>query len=122
MMNKHLVLDILRMKRCAMALMPSDASQCYDRIHHVPCSLALRSAGIPKGPILSSFTTLQESEHHVATAYGILTQSYGGKQCQAQVLQLLQGLGQGNGTSPAEHNQMFGAQPAHILQLHYAKS
>ena len=35
-LNQTLIFDISRMKRWAMALLPFDASQCYDRMHHVP--------------------------------------------------------------------------------------
>ena len=114
-LNKTLIFDISRMKRWAIALLPFDASQCYDRMHHVPTSLAIRSTGVPAEPVHSTFATLQEATHHVATAYGVSTQSYGGSQRRAQGLQPPQGTGQGSGKAPAAHN-IAAAKPVQILR------
>ena len=100
-LNKVLLLDISRMRRWAMAYLPFDASQCYDRMNHNVTSLAMRATGFPDPPIHSMFKGLQQAEHCVATAYGVSRQRYGGKHRTVQGLLALMGIGQGNGCGPA---------------------
>ena len=110
-LNKILLLDLSRMKRWAMALIPFDASQCYDRINHVPAILSLRSIGMPAEPITYRFKTYQETQHYAATAYGISTQTYGGDQRGDQGP--VQGVGQGAGDAGGVWN----VQSARIVDM-----
>ena len=114
-LNQGLIQDLSRMKRWAIALIPFDASQCYDRIHHVPASLAVRSTGIPDEPVRSMFETLQQSTHRVSTAYGVSTQSYGGPARQSRGEPPPQGIGQGSGAGPAVFHSES-AKPVNILR------
>ena len=100
-LNKVLLLDISRMRRWAMAYLPFDASQCYDRMNHNVTSLAMRATGFPDPPIHSMFRGLQQATHCVATAYGVSRQRYGGQYRAARGLLALMGIGQGNGCGPA---------------------
>jgi hypothetical protein len=113
--NKVLIYDISRLLRWAIAQDAFDNSQCYDRIHHIPSTLAARSNGIPKEPLRSTVATFQESTHHIATAYGVSTQTYGGPQLRAKGKKPPQGPGQGSAHGPTSHNDTF-AKPVQVMR------
>ena len=94
---KTLFYDSLRIKRQDGYLCSNDAKACYDRISHAIGSLSLQRVGLPTGPILSMFRSLQRMKHHLRTGYGISTSSYGHSLQQGKPVQ---GSGQGNGASP----------------------
>ena len=95
--NKRLYFDILRQQRLNGAICSNDAASCYDRIVHSVAILAMRSQGITKEAMVAMFSTLQQMEHRVRTAYGVSEQSYNGA---GQSLPT-HGVGQGNGSGPA---------------------
>ena len=94
---KTLFYDTLRIKRQDGYLCSNDAKSCYDRITHSIASLALQRVGLPTGPILSMFKSLQNMKHYLRTGYGISSSSYGKSLLQGKPPQ---GSGQGNGASP----------------------
>ena len=96
-LNKRLTLDILRQMKSAGAMVSNDAKSCYDRIIHAIASICLRRVGVPLPPIICMFSTLQNLEHCIRTAYGDSKLAYGG------ILWVvpMQGVMQGNGAGPA---------------------
>ena len=94
---KTLFYDALRIKKQDGYLCSNDAKACYDRITHSIASLALQRSGLPTGPILSMFRSLQQMRHHLRTGYGISNSTYGKVLKQGKPTQ---GSGQGNGASP----------------------
>ena len=95
---KTLYYDTLRIKKQDGFLCSNDAKACYDRITHSIASLALQRVGLPPGPIISMFQSLQNMRHHIRTGYGVSTSSYGKSLQQGKPVQ---GSGQGNGASPS---------------------
>jgi hypothetical protein len=55
----------------------------------------MRRIGMLEAPIASMFKTLQQAAHHVSTAFGVSSRTYGRKRGVP-----LQGVGQGNGAGP----------------------
>ena len=97
-LNKTLTFDLIRQRRKPAALCSNDAQACYDQIAHTAASLAMQSiGGLPAPPLICMFTTLQNLENSVRTAYGDSSNTYGG----AIWLVPMQGIGQGNGIGPA---------------------
>ena len=94
-LNKVLTYDIIRQRRIPAALCSNDAMSCYDRIVHAIASICMQRLGIAPSTCQLMFGTLQHLQHHVATAYGMSTEHYGGLEIP------LQGIGQGNGAGPA---------------------
>ena len=80
-------------------------TQCYDRIVHAPAALCMIQHGAHELAVQSMFETLQKMDNRVITAYGLSTESYGGKKREEKGLPPCQGSGQGNGAGPAR----FGA-------------
>ena len=72
-----------------MAHIGLDASQCYDRIVHAPAVLCMIQHGAHEPAVRSMFETLQKADNRVITAYGLSTDSYGGKKREEQGLPLL---------------------------------
>jgi hypothetical protein len=70
---------------------------CYDRIVHAITSLCLRRQGIAKSEVVCMFSTLQNLEHTIRTAYGDSEETYGGD---LWVILPMQGVYQGNGAGP----------------------
>ena len=68
-LNKALTFDILRQQRKSGAQAMIDAQMCYDRITHSVASLALQQRGLPKGPVVMCFKTLQEMNQYIRTHY-----------------------------------------------------
>jgi hypothetical protein len=96
--NKRLTFDIIRQKRIPGAHLASDAVSCYDRIVHSVAALAMRARGVPAGPIVCMFNTLQEMTHYVRTVYGDSELSFQSKEQHEE--SIIQGVGQGNGAGP----------------------
>ena len=93
--SKILIFDIMRMRRCAGVCFANDLMACYDRMAHVPSSLALRFLGAPPRAVECMSNTIQQMRHHIRTAYGDSDHSYGG-----DANNLLQGGGQGSPAAP----------------------
>jgi hypothetical protein len=76
--NKVLSFDLIRQYKVPAAMCSNDAKSCYDRIVHNVASLCFQYQGVSEPPLMCMFTTLQNLEHKVRTAYGDSTQTYGG--------------------------------------------
>ncbi len=96
-LNKTLTFDQFRFQRTPAAVCANDAKSCYDRIVHAIATICMRRCGVPEGPIICMFTTIQNLEHHIRTLYGDSTVSQGGNLWVLPV----SGVGQGNGAGPA---------------------
>ena len=96
-LNKVLTIDLSRLKREEMVFIANDAVSCYDRILLMSAYLTMLKFGIPAEAAQSVITTLGEMTHHIRTAKGDSTQTYGG----LTWVRLPHGIGQGNGSGPA---------------------
>ena len=96
-LNKVMTLDLSRVKREAIIFIANDAVSCYDRILLLAAYLTMLKFGIPKEAAQSVITTLGKMEHHIRTAKGDSTRTYGG----TTWIKLPHGIGQGNGSGPA---------------------
>ena len=72
-----------------------DLGQCYDAIHHVAASLALRSFGVPKKAVGVMHTVLQEMKFWLRSAFGDSETPFSGS-----ALDPTMGEGQGSGAAP----------------------
>ena len=95
--NKRLTTDLLLLLREAGVLLSQDAKGCFDRIQHVIAGISMARSRVPKETIICMFSTLQNLEHNIRTAYGDSKITYGGDLWAVP----LQGLGQGNGVGPS---------------------
>jgi hypothetical protein len=95
-LNKALIFDLWRQHRTCAALCSNDAKGYYDRIVHNVASLCMQRVRVPKEPIVSMFSTIQNLQHHVRTAFG---DSEGFFQANTGHISI-QGVGQGNGAGP----------------------
>jgi hypothetical protein len=93
--NKVLTMDLLRMRKQAGSICSNDAKSCFDRIVHNVATIAMIRQGAPPNAVRSMFSTLQQSNHRIRTAFGISRRKYGKGR-----LPPLQGIGQGNGAAP----------------------
>ena len=96
-MNQLLTYNSIFGRRGRAILMSNNAAGCYDRIAHIIVNLALQRLGIPKPPLQSMLTTIQEMDHYVQTAFGDSDNSYGNYPEDP----LPQGILQSNGAGPA---------------------
>ena len=94
-LNQRFTGDILRQKRKAAIICSTDAKGCFDRIVHIVAYIALRRFGVARQPILGMIKAIQEMTHHIRTAFGDSTTTYGNDPNQPP----LQGMLQGNGAS-----------------------
>jgi hypothetical protein len=98
---KVALMDDSQQQRHALCWAFMDNEKCYDRMPHNITSLALQHLGVPKEPIVSMFSTLQQMVHKISSAYGISEEEFGG------IWQELEGeppfarVLQGNGAGPA---------------------
>ena len=60
-----------------MAICSNDAKGCFDRIVHSVAFLCLRRFGIPEMLLQSMFSVIQNMTHHIRTAFGDSTITYG---------------------------------------------
>ena len=97
-LNKRLTFDILRQKRKPGAHTATDALSCYDRIVHAVAGLAMRQQGLPQGPIVCMFSTIQRLLHYVRTIYGD-SELFFDSNSELYIVPI-QGVGQGNGAGP----------------------
>ena len=95
--NKILTFDLLRQLRWPGAVCSNDAKSCYDRIVHAVASLCMQRNRISEPAIVCMFTTIQQLEHTIRTAYGDSAHKYKGRLWAVP----LQGVMQGNGAGPA---------------------
>ncbi len=95
-LNKCLTMDQLRQLKWPGILCSNDMKSCYDRIVHAVASLCLQRQGISESEVVCMFSTLQNLEHTIRTAYGDSEETYGGD---LWVIPM-QGVYQGNGAGP----------------------
>jgi len=93
----QLFLDVMQQRKIPAAICSNDAKSCYDRIVHGFAALAALRLGVSLMAIEVMFGTIQQLKHFIQTAYGDSLQSFLG----TKSLKPIQGLGQGNGASPA---------------------
>ena len=96
-LNKRLLFDISRYQKGCLAMGACDLKACHDRIVHAPATLAIQSVAIPKEPVLSMFSTIQDIQFHTRTAYGVSKGTFGGED--KNYSSKPQGAGQGNGAA-----------------------
>ncbi len=93
---KVITFDIVRQMRRSAGVASVDADNCYDRIAHAIVSLVFQAFGVPSTVAESMLTTIQEMIFFLRTGFGDSTELASSK-----FKIKTQGLGQGNGASPA---------------------
>jgi hypothetical protein len=93
---KTLFYDIVRQTLSPAAIASVDASNCYNRIAHAMALLIFQSFGVEDMAIATMLETIQEMKLFLRMAYGDST-NFAGSRIEIKT----QGLGQGNGASPA---------------------
>jgi hypothetical protein len=96
-LNKCLTMDQLRQLKWPGILCSNGMKSCYDRIVHAIASMCLQRQEIAKSEVVCMFSTLQNLEHTIRTAYGDSEETYGGD---LWVILPMQGVYQGNGAGP----------------------
>ncbi len=93
---KTLFYDIVRQTRLPVVIASFDASNCYDQIAHTMASLIFQSFGVEDTAVAAMLETIQDMKFFLLTAYG------DSKDFTSSTIEIkMQGLGQGNGASPA---------------------
>jgi len=93
---KMLFYDIARQMRTPAAIASVDASNCYDRIAYAMASLIFQSFGVKSTAVSAMLEMIQEMKFFLRMAYG------DSKMFASSSIKIkTQGLGQGNGASPA---------------------
>ena len=77
--NTRLFYDLIRQKIIPATSMFANLVSNYDLVVHSIASLSLQRVGVPKEPILCTFTTLQNMSHSVRTSFGYSKSTYGGE-------------------------------------------
>ncbi len=95
-LNWQLTNNSIWARRGRAILISNDAKGCYDRIAHIVASLAMQCFNVPKPALASMLTAIQEMDHHIRTAFGLSTNTYGNDPSK-----LPAGVLQGNGAGPA---------------------
>jgi len=93
---KTLFYDIAHQTRTRAAITSVDTSNCYDRIAHAMTSLIFQSFGVESTAVSAMLETIQEMKFFLQMAYGD-SKTFAGSSIKIKT----QGLGQGNGASPA---------------------
>jgi hypothetical protein len=93
---KTLFYNIVRQTRSSAAIASVDASNCYDRIAHAMASLTFQSFGVKATTVAAMLEMIQEMKFFLRTAYRD-SKDFAGSSIEIK----MQGLGQGNGASPA---------------------
>ncbi len=93
---KTLFYDIAWQIRLPVAIASVDASNCYDWIVHAMALLIFQSFGVEDMAVAAMLETIQEMKFFLHTAYGD-SKDFVGSSIEIK----MQGLGQGNGASPA---------------------
>ena len=92
-LTKRLVIDNSRLLRQPLAIISTDAANCYDRMVHKYVALACKKWGISQQVIMALLKPLNEARHYTRTAYGDSTVFFDEDN--------FQGAGQGNtGAAP----------------------
>jgi len=92
-LTKRLLIDNSRMMAKPIAIISTDAANCYDRMLHKFIAMACMKWGVPSTVMRSLLEPLQTAQHFTRTAFGDSTTSFSGTD--------LQGAGQGNtGAAP----------------------
>jgi hypothetical protein len=99
-LNKCLTMDQLRLLKWPGVLCSNNMKSCYDHIAHAVASLCLQRQGISKPEVVCIFSTLQNLEHTIRTAYGNSEDTYGGDMWVIPMQGVYQGNYQGNGAGP----------------------
>ena len=87
-LTKRLILGNARLLQKPMAIVSTDAANCYDCMIHKIIAMAARKWGVPNNAIKALLSPLQKAQHFTRTAFGDSTSSFTGAN--------LQGAGQGN--------------------------
>ena len=95
-LTKTLFYDIVCQLRVPAAIALVDASNCYDRIAHAMALLIFQSFGVEDTAVTVMLETIQEMKFFLRTAFGD-SKEFAGSTIEVKT----QGLGQGNGASPA---------------------
>jgi hypothetical protein len=98
-LNKVLTYNLICQRRIPAAMCSNDAKSCYNRIVHSVAKLALLHCGAPEPTVDLMFDAIRRLRHHIRTAFGDSTVSYGGDLKPGDPPK--HGVGQGNGTGPA---------------------
>jgi hypothetical protein len=93
---KTLFYDIACQTRTPAAIASLDASNCYNQIAHTMASLIFQSFGVESMAVSAMLEKIQEMKFFLRTAYGD-SKTFAGSSIKIKT----QGLGQGNGASPA---------------------
>ena len=93
---KKLFYDIARQTCTPAAIASVDASNCYNWIAHTMASLIFQSCGVESAAVSAMLETIQDMKFFLRTAYGD-SKTFAGSSIEIKT----QGLGQGNGASPA---------------------
>ncbi len=93
---KTLFYDIVQQTQLPAAIALVDASNCYDQIAHTMASLIFLSFGVEDTAVAAMLETIQEMKYFLQTVYGD-SKDFAGSMVEIK----MQGLGQGNGASPA---------------------
>ena len=96
-LNKRLILDLARQKKCNAIYLTNDAKSCYDRILLMVAYMTMRRFGIPINVAKCVITGLIEMVCRIRTAHGDSKKSYSAQ----QLRDFMHGVGQGNGYGPA---------------------
>jgi len=92
-LTKRLLLDNARIFKRSMAIISTDAANCYDRMCHTFISFSCIKWGLAIPIMIALLQPLQQAQHHTRTAYGDSKGFFKGIK--------LQGAGQGNtGAAP----------------------
>jgi len=92
-LTKRMIMDNARLLEKPMAIVSTDAANCYDRMIHKIISMSAIKWGVPGKVIKALLSPLHRAIHHTRTAYGDSEISFTGNN--------LQGAGQGNtGAAP----------------------
>ena len=108
-LNKRLTFDLMRQLKRPGALCSNNAKSCYDRVVHSIASICMQRVGVPQEPIVCMFTTIQNLEHCIRTAYGDSVVTFSGQLWAVP----MHGLGQGNGAGP----QIWGVVSTPVIAL-----
>ena len=108
-LNKRLTFDLLQQLKRPGALCANDAKSCYDRVVHSIASICMQRVGVPQEPIVCMFTTIQNLEHRIRTAYGDSESTFSGQLWAVP----MHGLGQGNGAGP----QIWGVVSSPVIHM-----
>jgi hypothetical protein len=77
-LNKVLTYNQLWKLKWPGVLCSNDLQSCYDQIVHSIASLCLQRQGLQESEVVCMFSTLQNVEPQIRTAYGDSPDSYGG--------------------------------------------